>query len=239
MSTEDQRQRWKAHWQEFHQLSSAWQERGYSGPAPTYPELPDDLIGMTCGAKTRAGKPCKQKTIYSNGRCKFHGGLATGPTTEAGKEQCRINGLKGGRPRKAGVVLKDVRVSEVIETEVLEPQEHPKVEPDCKVSARVTRAQALISSAAKTEVMEADKTIVSEEFNGVVLGRVVTTELQDCVRPESIPEKPKSWDSRKVMVWGMCERCTMFASNGACLAVAKGRISSMPTGDDCEAFLAF
>lgn len=212
MPTEDKRQRWKAHWQEFHQLSSAWQERGYSGPAPTYPELPDDLIGMTCGAKTRAGKPCKQKTIYSNGRCKFHGGLATGPTTEAGKEQCRINGLKGGRPRKAGVVLSDVAVSEAIET----------------------------------EVMQIGKILVSEALHGAVLGRMAGPEMSTDAhilaaleQQVIVSDKPKSWESRKVVVWGMCERCTMFASNGACLAVAKGRISSMPTGDDCEAFSAF
>jgi hypothetical protein len=56
-----------------------------------------------CGAKTRAGIPCKQKTVYWNGRCKFHGGLSTGPTTAAGKEQARINGRKGGRPRKHAI----------------------------------------------------------------------------------------------------------------------------------------
>jgi hypothetical protein len=53
-----------------------------------------------CGAKTRAGTPCKQKTVYWNGRCKLHGGLSTGPTTAAGKEQARVNGRKGGRPKK-------------------------------------------------------------------------------------------------------------------------------------------
>jgi hypothetical protein len=53
-----------------------------------------------CGAKTRTGTPCKQKTVYWNGRCKFHGGLSTGPTTAAGKEQARINGRRGGRPKK-------------------------------------------------------------------------------------------------------------------------------------------
>ena len=52
-----------------------------------------------CGAKTRAGWPCKQKGIYNNNRCKWHGGLSTGPITEAGKKQSRINGAKGGRPR--------------------------------------------------------------------------------------------------------------------------------------------
>ena len=53
-----------------------------------------------CGAKNRAGLPCRMLAIHDNGRCKWHGGCATGPKTETGKEQARINGRKGGRPRK-------------------------------------------------------------------------------------------------------------------------------------------
>lgn len=124
MSTKELRERWKAY----------WQEREANGYQYTGDPFPPELVGMTCGSTTRAGTPCKQRSIYRNGRCKFHGGLATGPTTEAGKEQCRINVRKGGRSRKASCVeaealsqqgarlLKDVRVSEaVIETEIIEP----------------------------------------------------------------------------------------------------------------------
>lgn len=226
-------------------MSSAWQERGYSGPAPTYPELPDDLVGMTCGAVTRAGTPCKQKVIYWNGRCKFHGGMATGPTTEAGKEQSRINGRKGGRPRKVGAVLSDVAVSDASgETEVIEH----------KVSVRVSALQADISSAAaapakqrgETEITEPVKTIVSEAFHGVVSGRVTGSEMSSdahvlaaAAQQETILEKPKSWTLKEVKVQSRCERCAMFASNGACLAVAKGVIPSIPTGEACGAFSAF
>lgn len=53
-----------------------------------------------CGAINQAGLPCRMLAIYDNGRCKWHGGCSTGPKTEAGKEQSRINGRKGGRPRK-------------------------------------------------------------------------------------------------------------------------------------------
>lgn len=53
-----------------------------------------------CGAKTRKGTPCKRRDLYGNGRCRLHGGLSTGPLTDAGKQQSRINGMKGGRPRK-------------------------------------------------------------------------------------------------------------------------------------------
>lgn len=65
-----------------------------------------------CDAIKKNGKPCRQKTLYRNWRCKFHGGLSTGPVTEEGKQQSRINGTKGGRPRK---------------TQVLEPQDNLKV----------------------------------------------------------------------------------------------------------------
>jgi len=51
----------------------------------------------TCGAKTGAGTPCKLTSIYKNGRCKFHGGLSTGPTSAAGKQKAALNGF---RPKK-------------------------------------------------------------------------------------------------------------------------------------------
>jgi hypothetical protein len=37
-----------------------------------------------CGAKTRTGSPCKRMALH-NGRCRNHGGLSTGPETDAGK----------------------------------------------------------------------------------------------------------------------------------------------------------
>jgi hypothetical protein len=65
----------------------------------------DDYVRRDyCDAKKKNGEPCRQKALYSRGRCKFHGGLSTGPKTEEGKQQSRINGAKGGRPRKTQVV---------------------------------------------------------------------------------------------------------------------------------------
>ena len=43
-----------------------------------------------CGARTRKGEPCRCKAL-PNGRCKFHGGLSTGPRTEAGRRQSAKN----------------------------------------------------------------------------------------------------------------------------------------------------
>jgi hypothetical protein len=39
-----------------------------------------------CGARTRLGRPCIRKAL-ANGRCPNHGGLATGPKTEAGRQR--------------------------------------------------------------------------------------------------------------------------------------------------------
>ena len=48
-----------------------------------------------CGARTKStGQPCQIKDVYSNGRCKFHGGLSTGPKTKEGKEKAAKNGFK-------------------------------------------------------------------------------------------------------------------------------------------------
>ena len=178
----------------------------------------------TCGAKTRAGTPCKQKAIYWNGRCKFHGGLATGPVTEAGKEQSRINGRKGGRPRKA----------DAIEAEALSQR-----------GARLL-SDVAISEAIETEIMGPVKTSVSEPFHGAASGRGAGSELSSDAhvlavseQPEIMSEKPKSWMLKEVKVLPRCEHCVMFASNGACLAVARGVIPSIPTGEACGAFSAF
>ena len=64
----------------------------------------DDYVRRDyCDAKKKNGEPCRQKALYGRGRCKFHGGLSTGPKTDEGKQQSRINGAKGGRPRKTQV----------------------------------------------------------------------------------------------------------------------------------------
>lgn len=36
-------------------------------------------LAKVCGAKTRKGTPCQCKQLFRGGRCKFHGGLSTGP----------------------------------------------------------------------------------------------------------------------------------------------------------------
>lgn len=40
-----------------------------------------------CRARSRAGHPCRQKVVPGKRRCRFHGGLSTGPKTEEGRQR--------------------------------------------------------------------------------------------------------------------------------------------------------
>ncbi|HZF33285.1 MAG TPA: HGGxSTG domain-containing protein, partial [Candidatus Angelobacter sp.] len=48
----------------------------------------DYLAAPRCGARTRAGGPCRQPAM-ANGRCRFHGGKSTGPRTPGGLARSR------------------------------------------------------------------------------------------------------------------------------------------------------
>ncbi|MBN8285466.1 HGGxSTG domain-containing protein [Zoogloea sp.] len=207
-----------------------------------------------CGAIKKDGTPCKQLATYENGRCKWHGGLATGPKTEAGKAQSRINGCKGGRPRKdgretqshgegnIGITLETVETvaTPVQKTQVIEPQDNPKT-PDAQVSARVLSDVAILDAAPKTEVTDTEKSVVSAKFSVVVLASVPTSDVKVLPRgreiQEAVPEAPTVL--KDVQGSPSCERCTNFAGGGKCLAVAKRIIPSMPTAGACPGFLDF
>ncbi|MBU1363946.1 MAG: hypothetical protein KKE51_09015 [Gammaproteobacteria bacterium] len=220
MSTKELRERWKAYWQE--QEANGYQ---YTGDP-----LPPELVGMTCGGTTRAGTPCKQRSIYRNGRCKFHGGMATGPTTEAGKEQARINGRKGGRPRKASCV----------DAEALTQQ-----------GARLLKDVRVSEAAIETEIIEPWKSIVSKQIPGEELGSVPGHEMSTDVhvsavheQREIIPDKPKSMNCLKMSGIGepepiaemskdahalsgtlhRCSDCRNLSANWICQAAARGEI---------------
>lgn len=57
--------------------------------------FPVVIKGLTCGARNRQGQPCGSKQLYKNGRCRYHGGLSTGPKTMEGKRRAALNLLVG------------------------------------------------------------------------------------------------------------------------------------------------
>ena len=60
-------------------------------------------MGAVCGARNRAGTVCGNRP-RANGRCRFHGGLSTGPRTAEGLERMRaaktIHGAYGAEARE-------------------------------------------------------------------------------------------------------------------------------------------
>jgi hypothetical protein len=94
----DHFRRWEALWAQYELESErAWEARTreqkrVTWPVrPTPPPFPDGIRALPCGARTRAGTPCKRIDIYANGRCKLHGGLSTGPRTREGMRRARRN----------------------------------------------------------------------------------------------------------------------------------------------------
>ncbi len=68
--------------------------------------------GGICGAKTRQGGSCNQSAM-PNGRCRFHGGLSTGPRTPEGLERLRaaktVHGSRGRRGRELRALVQALR----------------------------------------------------------------------------------------------------------------------------------
>jgi len=54
-------------------------------------------LAQRCGARTRAGCPCRAPAIRSKLRCRMHGGRSTGPRTPAGIARIRAARTIHGR----------------------------------------------------------------------------------------------------------------------------------------------
>lgn len=75
------RKLWKDYCKASEALAVSWLAKGMPHGQPSGLPFPEELRGLTCGAKTRAGTPCKRRDLYKSGRCRLHGGLSTGPKT--------------------------------------------------------------------------------------------------------------------------------------------------------------
>ena len=62
-----------------------------------------DWPGIRCHARTRKGTPCLKPALKGKTRCQLHGGLSTGPRTEAGLERIRRANTKHGQRSKAHI----------------------------------------------------------------------------------------------------------------------------------------
>ena len=73
----------------------------------------EDNSKKYCGAKTRAGTPCRRQDLWPNGRCKLHGGPSTGPKTAKGKARSARNGFPHKKSDKDGKQSGKVPVPEM------------------------------------------------------------------------------------------------------------------------------
>jgi len=64
-------------------------------------QLGPDWRGQRCGAKTRAGTPCKNPAVTGKARCRMHGGKSTGAKTAEGRAKLSALHLKHGRSTTA------------------------------------------------------------------------------------------------------------------------------------------
>ena len=53
-----------------------------------------------CGARTRAGGECAAPVVEGRNRCRLHGGLSTGPKSEAGREAVKAANRRRAAERK-------------------------------------------------------------------------------------------------------------------------------------------
>lgn len=53
-----------------------------------------------CGAKTRKGTPCRCQCLPGRSRCRYHGGLSTGPKTLAGRAAIAASNRRRAQERR-------------------------------------------------------------------------------------------------------------------------------------------
>lgn len=100
LSTPEKRKLLREHSQRFDEWVAAREKFDQETPGieqypVEIPPYPDECRGLECGATNRKGAPCRQLSLYvNNGRCKFHGGMSTGPRTKRGKKRSALNGLR-------------------------------------------------------------------------------------------------------------------------------------------------
>lgn len=74
------------------ELTDGYARANDSGGIPAWlmrPATPSARV--QCGARTKAGHPCRGKSEPGKRRCKWHGGRSTGPRTPEGKARALAN----------------------------------------------------------------------------------------------------------------------------------------------------
>jgi len=148
---------------------------GIIPPAPEYEPYPD-ISGLTCGARTRAGTPCKITSIFSNGRCKFHGGRSTGARTKAGRKRQREGyrvwlekqrASKAGRKRTRTYTDDVQQVSRATLTEIRVSAPGDDLQPVSGISLRRMGDTQLVAELPNGESLAIGLATTDTQFGGI------------------------------------------------------------------------
>ena len=83
-----ERRQWEAEWIERKMREAASRSALCSVTcSASAAERADPVERQPCGAKTRKGTSCLAMSVRGKKRCRLHGGLSTGPKTEAGRRR--------------------------------------------------------------------------------------------------------------------------------------------------------
>jgi hypothetical protein len=78
-----------------------FQDRGIDGKAYLWLGCVPKSERPVCGARTRKGKECQARCTVNGSRCRLHGGLSSGPKTEAGRDAIRESNRRRGQAQRA------------------------------------------------------------------------------------------------------------------------------------------
>ncbi|HTO80868.1 MAG TPA: HGGxSTG domain-containing protein [Methylomirabilota bacterium] len=112
----------------------------------------DYLRAPRCGARTRAGCPCRQPAM-PNGRCRLHGGLSTGPRTAEGRRRSqtarRVHGYRSAE--LIGLRARAVHAARRLRALTTRPAGHGVHRPE-SVGARCARPSATLGVPSTNDV---------------------------------------------------------------------------------------
>lgn len=142
-------------------------------PEPEYEPYPD-ISGLRCGARTRAGTACKITAIYSNGRCKFHGGLSTGAKTKGGRARqhegyCawleKQRASKAGRKRTRKYVSDVARIGSLTLSEIGASEKDRVLQPVDGIGLRMS-GRVLVAELPNGHSITVRLTTTSPQYGG-------------------------------------------------------------------------
>lgn len=170
------------------------------------------LENWMCGAKAKStGEPCRQKAIEKTGRCKYHGGLSTGPKDKS-KMKGNKNAVKTGEHEmiyKDTLAEDELQLFEVINTDTLE-----QVNEEIKLlSIRERRMLQRIDGLKKETYHVASITQTTGLVNGKPIDNQVIVSESNLIQIQNIEEALTRVQEKKAKLLDLKHKIETVQSN--------------------------